>query len=188
MVVGVSVEECVPATLAFNFRHHILILQMAEQCFHGQEYKSVCRGQSRQVMSGILAPAARVVQRWEDQNGAPVGVSGQAVLVLASPPEGIDIPWHLLCAGENLEEQGHKEAGEIQNHSLRGLGQVDDLPHCSGCLQKTKTARHHSALRHLRGRAQPCKHAAQALLCARTDATGAASDLAVSAPATNPGL
>lgn len=35
MVVSVSVEERVPATLTFNFRHHILILKVTEQCFHG---------------------------------------------------------------------------------------------------------------------------------------------------------
>lgn len=47
IVVGVSVEECVPATLTFNFRHHILIVKMTEQCFHGQQCKSVCRSKPR---------------------------------------------------------------------------------------------------------------------------------------------
>lgn len=140
VVVGVGVEECVPATLTFNFRHHILIFKVTEQCFHGQQSKSACRAKPRsgQARPGILAPASRALQRQKDQNGAPVGVRRQAVILLASCPEGIDLRWHLLCAGENLEEQGHKEAREMQNQYLWALGQVNDLPQCSGCLQKPK--------------------------------------------------
>lgn len=47
IVLGVGVEECVPATLPFNFRHHILILKVTEQCFHSQQCKSVRRAKPR---------------------------------------------------------------------------------------------------------------------------------------------
>lgn len=98
----------------------------------------ICVQSKAQVMPGILAPAPVALQRWEDQNGAPVGVCGQAVVLLASSPEGIDLHRHLLCTGENLEEQGHKEAREIQSQYLWALGQVNDLPQCSSCLHKPK--------------------------------------------------
>lgn len=46
-VAGLSVEECVPATLTFDFKHHILVVKTAEECFHGQHCKSVCRAKPR---------------------------------------------------------------------------------------------------------------------------------------------
>lgn len=47
IVVGVIVEECVPTSLTFNCHHHILEPQTAEQSFHCQHHKPVCRAKLR---------------------------------------------------------------------------------------------------------------------------------------------
>lgn len=46
-VVGLSVEERVPATLTFHFKGYKPVAQTAEQCFHSQHYKPVCRAKPR---------------------------------------------------------------------------------------------------------------------------------------------
>ena len=47
VVVGLSIEKCVPAMLTFDRQHHSLVVKTAEQCFHGQHCKAVCRAKPR---------------------------------------------------------------------------------------------------------------------------------------------
>ena len=88
-------------------------------------------------MLGAQAPAPGPWEGWEDWDGAPVGVGGKAAFLLASPPEGFDLLWHLLCAEENLEEQSQEEAGEKHLQLPWAPGQPEDLMQHPGCLQKT---------------------------------------------------
>lgn len=69
----------------------------------------------------------------------PVGVGGKAVFLPARSPEVLDVPWHLLCGAENLEEQSHEDVGRMKADGLKPLGHVGNHPpqHHS-CLQKTK--------------------------------------------------
>ena len=97
-----------------------------------------CVQSKAQVTLAVLAPALGTGQGQEDWHGAPVGVGVKAVLLLESLPEGIDCLWHIQRAEEHLEEQMHKEAGEMHGHDMRDTGHLEDLPHHHSCLQRTE--------------------------------------------------
>lgn len=136
VVVGVSTEQRVPATLVFHGHHHVLIVESAEQVLQGLHCKPVCRAKPRSRW-WALAPALGTWQGQEDWHGAPVGVGGKAVLLLACSPQVLDLLWHLHCAEEHLEEQMHKEVGQIGCHYTWHTGHLEDLPHHQSCLQRT---------------------------------------------------
>lgn len=135
-VVGLSIEECVSATLMIDFKH--LTHTPNGRAVLSWSALQICVQSKVQVMLEALAPAPGPWKGWDVWDGAPVGVGGKAAFLLASPLEGIDLLWHLLCADENLEEQSQEEAGEMHLQAPWVPGQLEDLLQCPGCLQKTK--------------------------------------------------
>lgn len=135
IVVGVSTEQRVPASLAFHGYHNTLTLHSAEQDLQGLHRKPVCRAKPRSCWQPWLLPW-KGWGHWEDWDGAPLGVGGKAQLLLAPLPEGINLLWCIQCADVNLEEQTQKETGKILQHYRWAPGQVEDPPQCHGCLQK----------------------------------------------------
>lgn len=102
-----------------------------------QSALQICVQSKAQVTLGAQALAPGPREGWEDQSGAPAGVGGRAAFLLASPPEGIDLLWHLLCGKENLGEQSQEDAGEKHVQPLWAPGQPEDLLQHPGCLRKT---------------------------------------------------
>ena len=110
-----------------SWRSRALRVCTANLCAEHSPGDAESPGPSREGVAGI-----------DDWHGAPVGLGGEAALLPASPPEGVDLLGHLLCADENLEEQSQKEAVAIVLHCTWAPGQLEDLPQCHSCLPKTK--------------------------------------------------
>ena len=133
IVLGVSTEQRVPATLALHGHHHTLTLHWAEQSLHGLHCKPVCRAKSGSDWQHCTG------HKGMGRTGglAPVGLAGKAMFLPARSPEVNNFLWcHQLCGDDNMEEQSHKQAGGIKDHCLVALRHLDNHPQHHSCLQK----------------------------------------------------
>ena len=185
-VVGLSVEECVPATLTFHCKHHILIAEMAEQCFHGQHCKSVGRAKPRSCWE------PRPQLRGHGRAGR-TGMEHLLGLVGRQPS-----CWHPLQKVSTFsgicsvvkkiwKSRARKKRGKSTS-ILRGhLGSRRISCSALVACRKQNTQRQRSVPRRPRGRARAWEAEAQALPWATGNA-GGAPGLAAPNPAPNPGF
>lgn len=185
-VVGLSAEERVPATLTFDVKHHIVIPNAAEQCFHSQHCKSVCRAKPR--------------SRWEPRpwlrghaRDGRTGVEHLLGLVGGQPScwhplQKVSTSSGICCVA--------KKIWESRARKMRGKSTFSPCVHpgsrrisCSTLVacRKQITQRQSSVPRCPHGRARAQEGEAQAPSWATGDAGGAPA-LAAPTPAPNPGF
>ena len=84
-----------------------------------------------QVTLGALVLATRA---WEGL--APVGLAGKVMFLLARSPEVSNFLWHLLCGGDNMQEQSRKQRVGRMHRGLLALRRLDHHPQHQSCPQK----------------------------------------------------
>lgn len=137
IVVGVIVEERVPASLTFDCQHHILQPQAAEQRFHCQHYKPVCRAKLRSCRE----PWPKVQGHGRDRKTGMehlLGLVGKCSLFCHLLQRILMSSGISSLLQKTWTSRATKREGATINQCLWGQGQMDDLPRCLGCLRKTK--------------------------------------------------